>query len=128
MNKALKNLINIGNTSKEVEIFGSKWHMHVLNAQDQLVATNSTSAFDDLSRVLAMKIAILARAIDSIDGEPLGNAGEAREVLSKLQASIVHKLYDEYDKLVEHQNDKMKKFEDKSSGIKDDVDEMIIDS
>lgn len=125
MNKALKNLISLGKTSKEVEIFGCKWKMHTLDTQDQLAATNSTSAFDDLSRILAMKIAILARAIDSIDGEPIGNAGEARETLSKLQASMIHKLYDEYDKLVEQQNDKMKKLEDNSSPVKDDVDSII---
>lgn len=126
MNKTLKNLINLGTTSKEVEVFGSKWKMHVLNTQDQLVATNSTSQFDDLSRVLAMKVAILSRAIDTIDGEPIGNAGEAREMLAKLQAGMVHKLYDEYDKLVEQQNDKMRKLEEKATQ-KDDVDSMVVD-
>ena len=38
---------------------------------------------------------------------------------------MIHKLYDEYDKLVEQQNDKMKKLEDNSSPVKDDVDSII---
>mgnify|MGYP007070295490 CR=1 FL=1 len=121
MNKALKNLINMGQTTAEVTVYGSKWKMHTLDSQDQLVATNSTSAFDDLSRVLAMKIAILSRAIDSVDGEPLGNAGEAREALSKLQASLIHKLYDEYDKLIEQQNTKLKQLEEKDDKTADSM-------
>ena len=124
MNKALQDLIAIGKTSNEVTLYGKKWKMHTLNSQDQLAATNSTGAFDDLSRVLAMKVAILARAIDTVDGEPIGNPSEARELLSKLQAGLIHKLYDEYDKLIEQQNDKLKKLDDSPT---DDVDSMIID-
>ena len=125
MNKALKDLISMGKTGSEITLYGKKWKMHTLNSQDQLAATNSTGAFDDLSRVLAMKIAILARAIDTVDGEPIGNPSEARELLSQLQAQLIHKLYDEYDKLIEQQNDKLKKM-DNADGA-DDVDTMIVD-
>ena len=115
----------MGKTGSEITLYGKKWKMHTLNSQDQLAATNSTGAFDDLSRVLAMKIAILARAIDTVDGEPIGNPSEARELLSQLQAQLIHKLYDEYDKLIEQQNDKLKKM-DNADGA-DDVDTMIVD-
>ena len=107
MNKALKSLIQMGRTQKDVEVYGKVWSMHTLDAQDQLMATNSTSEYDNLSRVMALKVAILARAIDTVDGESLGNAGESRDLLSRLQVPLINKLYDEYDKLVEKQNDKL---------------------
>lgn len=111
MNKALKDLISIGKKSKDVEVYGKTWSMHTLDTQDQLSATNSTSDYDNLSRVMALKVTILSRAIDTVDGEPLGNAGEARELLSRLQVPLINKLYDEYDKLVTAQNDELNKLE-----------------
>lgn len=108
MNKALKDLIALGRSQKTVEVFGKSWKLHTLDAQDQLLATNSTSDYDNLSRVMALKVAILAHAIDSVDGEPLGNAGESRELLNKLQVPLINRLYNEYEKLMDIQDDKLR--------------------
>lgn len=119
MNKALKSLISLGRSQREVELFGKKWVMHTLDAQDQLLATDSTRDYDGLSRVMALKIAILAHAIDSVDGEGLGNAGESRELLNQLQVPLINRLYNEYEQLMNIQDDKLKELDK----VKDSDDE-----
>ena len=103
MNKALKDLLSIGRENKEVKVAGVKWKLHTLNAEEQLAATDSTGDYDNLTRVMALKIAILSRALESVNGEPLGNVGETRDALNKMQFSIVNKLFDEYDKMITNQ-------------------------
>ena len=111
MNKALKSLISIGRAEKDIEIYGRVFHIHTLDMHEQLLATNSTSEYDNLSRILAMRIAILSYAVDSIDGEDLGNNSEIREIFSQLQVPLINKIYNEYEKLADQQAEDLRKLE-----------------
>ena len=57
----------------------------------------------ELARVNALKVAILARALISVDNEPVGNVGETAELLNKMQPMIINRLYDEYDNMISEQ-------------------------
>lgn len=107
MSKVLNDLIELGSTKKDVKAFGKTWKMHTLNIKDQLTATNSTSDYDTLSRVVALKVAIVANAVDSVDGQSLGNKSERREIFGKLPIPIINHLYNEYEKLIDSQNEKL---------------------
>lgn len=107
MSKVLNDLIELGSAKKDVKAFGKTWKMHTLNIKDQLTATNSTSDYDTLSRVVALKVAIVANAVDSVDGQSLGNKSERREIFGKLPIPIINHLYNEYEKLIDSQNEKL---------------------
>lgn len=107
MSKVLNDLIELGSAKKDVKAFGKTWKMHTLNIKDQLTATNSTSDYDTLSRVVALKVAIVANAVDSVDGQSLGNKSERREIFGKLPIPIINHLYNEYEKLIDSQNKKL---------------------
>ena len=105
MNKALNDLIELGTTRKEIDAFGKKWKMHTLDSKDQLEVTNSTSEYDTLSRVIALKVGIMARAVDSVDGQSIGNNSEKREIFGKLPIPVINYLYDQYELLLNIQNE-----------------------
>lgn len=109
MNKALSELIELGSAKKNIKAFGKTWRMHTLDTRDQLSATNSTSEYDNLSRVVALKVAIISNAIDAVDGQSIGNRSERREAFGKLPIPIINHLYNEYEKLLVEQNDKLEK-------------------
>ena len=129
MNKTLKSLIQAGRVTKDVQLYGRTWTMHTLDTRDQLVASNSTSDYDALSRVMALKVAMLAHAIDKVDGESLGTTGEKRDVLGRLQVPVLNALYAEYEKLLDKQNNDLNDLNkdrdllDSSTDDKDEDDE-----
>lgn len=126
MSKVLNDLIDLGTTKKDISAFGKTWKMHTLNTKDQLTATNSTSEYDTFSRVVALKVAILANAVDSVDGQSLGNRSEKREIFGKLPIPIINALYNEYEKLVNIQNDNLDKLmKDTNTVIDTDAEENI---
>jgi len=120
MNKVLNDLIELGSAKKDVKAFGKIWKMHTLDAKDQLAATNSTSDYDTLSRVVALKVAIIANAIESVDGQSLGNKSERRETFGKLPIPIINYLYNEYEKLLDSQNEKLNNLT-KDDNIDDEI-------
>lgn len=111
MNKALSDLIELGSAKKDVKAFGKVWRMHTLDTRDQLAATNSTSEYDNLSRVIALKVAIVANAVTSVDGQSLGNKSERRELFGKLPIPIINELYNEYELLLDTQNEQLNKLQ-----------------
>ena len=125
MNKALNDLIELGSTKKEIKAFGKKWAMHTLSSKDQLAAANSTSEYDTLSRVVALKIAIISNAVTTVDGQSLGNKSERRELFGKLPIPVINHLYNEYEKLLDSQNDALNNLlkEDEKDTIETEDDE-----
>ena len=124
MNKVLNDLIELGAAKKEIKAFGKKWLMHTLSSKDQLAAANSTSEYDTLSRVVALKIAIISNAINTVDGQSLGNKSERRELFGKLPIPVINHLYNEYEKLLDSQNDALNNLlkEDEKNNNNDDED------
>lgn len=112
MKKALQDLIFLGRVEDTFKVMGKDWKMHTLNSSDQLQATASTAEYDNLARVQALKVAILSRALDSIDDEPIGNVGETRAFLNQLQTNIVFTLYEKYEELQEKQTDALTNYEE----------------
>lgn len=103
MKNALKDLVFLGHAEKVISLFGHEWKMKTIDASAQIAATASTGDYDTLARVNALKVAILARALISVDNEPVGNVGETAELLNKMQPMIINRLYDEYDNMISEQ-------------------------
>lgn len=112
MKKVLQDLIFLGRVEKEVTVFGKKWKMITLDSDEHLKATNSTGNYDNLSRLYALKVEILSRAIQGIDGIVIEDEIEGRELVTKLQPPVVNKLYDEYEKMQQKQNDSLNELDD----------------
>ena len=108
MKKALSDLVFIGVVQDKVKVFNKEWEMKTLTAQEHLEATSATADYDTLSRIYALKVEMLARSIKSVDDEPFEDKFEARSVLKEMQAPIVNKLYEEFEKLQDKQQDSLK--------------------
>ena len=105
MKNSLKDLVFLGRSEKDIQLFGHEWKIKTIDSSAQIAATASTGDYDTLARVNALKVAILARALVSVDNEPTGNVGETAELLNKLQPMIINRLYDEYDNMLREQED-----------------------
>lgn len=111
MRKVLEDLIFLGNIKEEVSLFGKKWVMETINSEQQLEVMSVTGNQDTLTRIYAIKIEILARAIKSVDDVLLSDLEENLEFIKKMQQPVVNKLYDEYEKLQQKQDDSLKDME-----------------
>jgi len=105
MKKALEDLIFLGAAEDSVKLYGKMWTLHTLTSGEQLSATNATGDYDNLSRINALKIEFVGRALKSIDDITISNAIEGLEFVRKLQPAVVNKLYDEYEKLQQKQSE-----------------------
>jgi viroplasmin and RNaseH domain-containing protein len=108
MNKILEDLIFLGAAKEDVSVFGKTWTLETLSSEKQLQATAATGNYDTLSRLYALKIEFLGRAIKAVDGTPLTDEAEVLEFVKKLQPIVVNKLYDEYEKIQNKQNESLK--------------------
>lgn len=107
MRKILEDLIFIGAAEDTILLYGKKWKLNTLTSQQHLDATSATSGYDTLSRIYALKMEILGRSLKGIDDIILDNEGETIEFVKKLQPQIVNKLFDEYEKLQQKQNESL---------------------
>ena len=112
INKALADLIFIGSVEDEVVLFKKTWKMKTLTAEEHLASTSSTADYDPISRIFAIKVEVLSRAIKSVDGEPFGNRLEAAQTLRNMQSIIIDRLYQEYDKLQVRQENALSEFDE----------------
>lgn len=109
MNKNLEDLIFLGRVEEEVTLYGKKWMLRVLDSNEQLIATNESSKYNDtLARVFALKIEILGRSLSSVDGENINDIVEGIELIKKLQPIVTNNLFNEYEKLQKKQEDLLK--------------------
>ncbi len=112
MKKILEDLIFLGAVQEEVSLLGKKWKMQTLNSEEHLSATSSTGDYETLSRIYALKLEILCRSLKAIDGIQLDDESETFEFVRKLQPPIINKLYEEYEKLQQKQNDSLRNIDD----------------
>lgn len=108
MRQILEDLIFIGNLQETYTLFNKKWTLRTLTSDEQLQVTDSTSSYDSLSRLQAIKIASLARSIVEIDNVELKDLGEKLDFLRKLQQPIVNILYEKYTELQKKQDEEFK--------------------
>lgn len=115
MRKILEDLLFVGTVKETYKIFGKEWVLKTLTSDEQLQATSSTSDYDNVSRINALKIALLSRSICEIDGVELKDLREKIEFLGKLQQPVVDMLYVKFNELQKEQN---KSIEEMDSEIK----------
>lgn len=112
MRKILEDLIFIGTLKETYKIFGKEWTLKTLTSDEKLQATSSTGDYDNVSRINALKIAFLARALCEIDGVELKELKEKLEFLGNLQQPVVDMLYIKFDELQKKQDESLKEMEE----------------
>lgn len=100
MRKILEDLVFSGYIENTVEIHDKTWRLRTLTSEQNLSAINAMTAYtENLSRIYAMKIEVLGRALKEVNGIIIEDVEEGIEFIKNLQTPIVNKLYDEYEKL-----------------------------
>jgi hypothetical protein len=112
MRKVLEDLIFLGAVEEEVKAFGKSWKMRTLSSKDHLDATKETGNFDTLTRIYALKMENLGRALQSVDGVTFVDKNESLELVKQMQPIIVNKLYEEYETLQKKQNTSLENLEE----------------
>lgn len=107
MRKALEDLIFLGAVEGEVEILGKKWKLRTLQSKQHLSATSSTGEYDNLTRIYALKMEILGRALVKVDDIMMTEETETVDFIKSLQPAIVNRLYEEYETLQIKQNESL---------------------
>ncbi len=107
----LRNLIFLGRLEEDVELGGFRFKVSTLNNSQQRKIVAKLMQYDQIKRQTDVKIAGLAEAIVSVNGvtlEKLYNGPEVDDILEKkiivlenLQANVITKLANAYDKLSE---------------------------
>lgn len=108
MRKILEDLIFIGTNKQTYTIFGKEWTLKTLTSDEQLQATSSTSDYDNVSRLNALKIALLSRSLCEINGTELEDISEKIQFLGKLQQPVVDMLYVKFKELQAKQDSELK--------------------
>lgn len=111
MRKILEDLIFIGTLKETYKIFGKEWVLKTLTSEEKLQATSSTSDYDNVSRINALKLAFLSRSLCEIDGVELNEIKEKLEFLGNLQQPVVDMLYIKFDELQKKQDESLKEME-----------------
>ena len=93
MRKVLEDLILDTSIRETYTIYGKKWTLKTLSSEEQLDATASTKNYDNVSRIQAVKTAILARAVVEYEGIELNKTDENIEFLGKFPSVVIESLY-----------------------------------
>jgi hypothetical protein len=107
MRKILEDLIFLGAAEETVKLYGKDWTLRTLTSDEHLAATNATGEYDTLSRIYALKMEIVGRALKGVDDITITGVPEGLELVKRLQPPIVNKLYDEYEKLQQKQTESL---------------------
>lgn len=108
MRKALEDLIFIGDIKETYRLFGKDWTLKTLTMDDQLKATSSTRDYDNVSRLNALKVALIARSLIEVNNNELKDLSEKIDFLGKLQQPLVDLLYEKYTDLQSKQDEALK--------------------
>lgn len=112
MRKVLEDLLFVGTVKETYKIFGKSWVLKTLTSDEQLAATSSTSDYDNVSRINALKIALLSRSLCEIDGTELKDVKEKIEFLGQLQQPVIDILYLKFNELQKEQDKSLKNMEE----------------
>lgn len=111
MRKILEDLIFIGSVEETYKLFGKEWTLKTLTSDEILTAASSTSEYDALARINAIKIAQLSRSVVKVDGLELKDVNEKIEFLGKMQQPLVDLLYSKYEELQKKQDESLKEMD-----------------
>ena len=115
----LEDMVKLGRLSDDVEVFGMKFRMRVLDAGDRLEMYQETANLEPIARGQAIMIDTLARAILAVNGQPIQYAPKTKEepitreklleqnktTLSECQQPVLELLYSEYENIRKWQED-----------------------
>jgi len=113
----LSQLVNVGKIVREVVVSNYKFTMHTLTSEEHSEALASVSyIIDQIAKLDAIRTAVLARAIDLVNGVPLENLYQGSEegltknqkkekVVGSWQQVFTQAIFDEYDKMVQESID-----------------------
>ena len=99
LEESLKELVFSGYMSKTVTLYDKKWTFHVLSMDEIRQAYHDADAYEGIAYNIALRLMILSRALDSVDGAIFLNKDECTNFLYKLPITILMKVYDEYFQL-----------------------------
>jgi len=100
----------IGAQRQESVVLGRKFKFRTLNSDEESMAENAAAVFNGSTKIRILRIEKLARAIESIEGQPFALdeldktkgmtlLNKARESVYKWQPPVVDRIYEEYEKL-----------------------------
>lgn len=112
MRKVLEDLIFLGVAEEEFTVFGKTWTLKTLDSEEHLDATNATGDYDTLSRIYALKVEMLGRALKSVEGIKLKDKEESLSLVRKLQPAVVNKLYEKYEELQKQRSDSLNELDE----------------
>lgn len=110
----LKNLILLGKLVEVVNIAGFRFKLSTLSTKEQSQIMKTLMKSDEIDRVLHSKAIAVSYCIKEINSVPLselsleheGETDEERKTsfVMEMQATLVDKIFTEYEKLVERSN------------------------
>lgn len=111
----LRKLTYLGRVEEDVKVLGFTARMHTLEGEKSTEALRAVSLDDDVSKVHQLRIEILARAIDTINGVPLEKLYEGNDtslstlarrvvVVGSWQQIVINKFFDTYNNLLDRSN------------------------
>lgn len=113
ISEMLEKLIFIGRISKEIEIFGIVFEVASLTNKEHNEIVQMMYGFKDPADLFTIRVLTLANALRKIDGILLNEIDiegtfesqfhKKISIIDNLQLSVVEKLYDVYEKLVEEE-------------------------
>lgn len=108
MRKALEDLIFVGSVKETYKLFNRDWTLKTLTADEQIQATSSTRDYDNISRLNALKVALVARSLTEVNGVELKDISEKIEFLGALQQPLIDMIYEKYLELQKKQDESLK--------------------
>ena len=76
-----------------------------------MAATSSTKSYDNVARISAIKIAVVARSLTEVNNIALNDLTEKVEFLGSLPPQVVDALYEKYLELQKKQKDSLNEME-----------------
>lgn len=112
MRKALEDLVFLGQMEDTFTLLGKSWRIATISSDDQLSATSRTSSYDNLARLNALKIEILAFALKQVDKTELNDPDETGEFVRKLPQPIINAIFEKYENLATKQAEALQEVEE----------------
>lgn len=123
----LEVFVTQGNLSETVDILGQKITLRVLDSGEQREVFEQTTNLEPIARLKAIQHETLARSIMAINGAPVTYVPKDKdekvdkykliyqnlETLKKATQKVVDLIFDEYEKLVEKQNNQIEELKKK---------------
>ena len=113
----LRDLVFLGKLHDSVEISGFKFTISTLTTKQQRDVMRAVMKFDQMDRILDIKPITVAYVINTVNGVPVedlceddtieGVEDRKVAVVMSMQSSVIEKIYQAYEKLVEASNEEI---------------------